>query len=266
MDTSYISISRSVEEREIVAKSSSTPAPPPSPPPSPLSSPPPSILSCWQWQWRERVGRWRLESIESKWESESSLIDKRGVRFMPGRLYKDLGKYHQLFGRILQLLSCWQIFSAVKLLTNILPDGGGVQGVHSAPPLLQSLVKGSSFLCNLFRLQKIFFKVESLVFQLEQLDHFRNRCRKKLAIDFLSPQLSNQSKNDSNSFGSFKSISIEWGRKYLSKFDWIYHPSQPIAIEKVMNEFTFWRNPSLSWAISAGSILEVMLLMISNDD
>ena len=112
---------------------------------------------------------------------------------------------------------------------------------------------------------KRFFKVESLVFQLDQLDHFRNLCCMKLAIDFLSPQLSNQSEIDSNSFGSFKSISIEWGRKYFSKFDWIYHPSQPIAIEKVMNEFTFWRNPSFSWAISAGSILEVMLLMISDD-
>ena len=143
----------------MVAKSSSTPAPPPSPPSSP---PPPSILSCWQWQWRDRVGRWMLESIESKWESESSLIDKRGVRFMPGRLYKDFGKYHQLFGQILQLLSCWQIFSAVKLLTNILPDGGGVQGVLPAPPLLQSLVEGSSFLRNLFRLQKDFFKVSCI--------------------------------------------------------------------------------------------------------
>ena len=66
---------------------------------------------------------------------------------MPGRLYKDFRKYPQM---------CLQIFSAVKLLTNILPNGGGVQGVHSAPPLLQSLVEGSSFLCNLFRLQKIF--------------------------------------------------------------------------------------------------------------
>ena len=111
-----------------------------------------------------------------------------------------------------------------------------------------------------------FFKVESLVFQLDQLDHFRNLCCMKLAIDFLSPQLSNQSEIDSNSFGSFKSISIEWGRKYFSKFDWIYHPSQPIPKDKVMNKFTFWRNPSFSWAISAGSILEVMLLMISNDD